>query len=68
LQVYPSQQNYLPSNLKMEVLDDSGNVFLEAESRKADNWIKLELSGDRGDSFAVQLTLGEACFNKQFVL
>jgi hypothetical protein len=68
LQVYPSQQSYLPSNLKMEVLDDSGNVFLEAESRKADNWIKLELSGDRGDSFAVQLTLGEACFNKQFVL
>ena len=68
LQVYPSQQNYLPSNLKMEVLDESGNVFLEAESRKADNWIKLELSGDRGDRFAVQLTLGEACFNKQFVL
>ncbi len=68
LQVYPSQQNYLPSNLKMEVLDESGNVFLEAESRRADNWIKLELSGDRGDSFAVKLTLGEACFHKQFVL
>lgn len=68
LQVYPSQQNYLPSNLKMEVLDESENVFLEAESRKADNWIKLELSGDRGDRFTVQLTLGEACFNKQFFL
>jgi len=68
LQVYPSQQNYLPSNLKMEVLDESGNVFLEAESRRADNWIKLELSGDRGDSFAVRLTLGEASFHKQFVL
>ncbi|NEP46476.1 MAG: DUF1822 family protein [Okeania sp. SIO2H7] len=68
LQLYPRGQNCLPSNLKMEVLDENGNVFLEAESRKADNLIQLELNGDRGDSFSLQLTLREAFFNKQFVL
>lgn len=69
LRVHPAGvQNYLPPNLQLIILDDKGEKFLEAQSRSADNWIQLELSGECGDNFSVKLVLGEASFTKEFVL
>jgi len=69
LRVYPAgERNYLPSNLQLMVLNDQGAIFLEAQSRKADSWIQLELTGEYEDSFMVKLILGEAIFTKEFVL
>ncbi|WP_421654743.1 DUF1822 family protein [Leptothermofonsia sp. ETS-13] len=45
LQVHPISQPQLPSGVQLIVLDDSGTVFLEAESRDTDNYIQLRFSG-----------------------
>ncbi|MBD3882269.1 DUF1822 family protein [Phormidium tenue FACHB-886] len=68
LQVHPTQQAYLPANLRLTVLDGAGNPFLEAESRGADNYIQLQFSGVPGEQFVVQVAIGDACVVEQFVI
>jgi Protein of unknown function (DUF1822) len=66
LQVHPRHSQYLPAELKLMVLDEAENVFLEATSRSADNYIQLRFSGTSGEHFSVQLTLGEASILEEF--
>jgi Protein of unknown function (DUF1822) len=69
LQVHPTQaQPYLPPELKLVVLDQSGNRFLEAQSREADNYIQLIFSGNPGERFSIQVALGEASVTEDFVI
>lgn len=68
LQVHPTQQSYLPANLRLTVLDDAGSSFLEAQSRGADNYIQLQFSGMPGERFGVQVAIGDANVVEQFVI
>lgn len=69
LQLHPArQQTTLPPGAQMAVLDDTGNVFLEAESRQADNWIQLEFIGLPGERFTVKITVGEASLTESFLI
>ena len=69
LQLRPSGgQTYLPPDVQMIVLDDAGEVFLEARSRSADNWIQLEFSGEPGERFSVKVALGDASIVEDFVI
>ncbi|MDX2211944.1 MAG: DUF1822 family protein [Oculatellaceae cyanobacterium bins.114] len=69
LQVHPTQdQPYLPANLRLTVLDESGATFLEAESRVADNYIQLQFSGNSGERFGVQITLGDSSVFEEFMI
>ncbi len=69
LQIRPGKrQPYLPPGLQMMVIDDNDAVFLEAESRRADNWIQLEFRGLPGERFAVKVALGEANLTESFVI
>ena len=69
LQIRPGKrQTYLPPGLQMMVIDDTDAVFLEAESRRADNWIQLEFRGLPGERFTVKITLGEASLTESFVI
>ena len=69
LQVYPSDnQVYLPAEVRLTILDESGAVFLEAISRELDNYIQLELSGDPGEQFSIQLRLGDETTTENFVM
>jgi len=69
LQVYPGDsQVYLPAEVQLTVLDESGAVFLEAISRELDNYIQLELSGDPGEQFSIQLRLGDETTTENFVM
>jgi hypothetical protein len=68
LQVHPTQQPYLPADLRLTVLDDVGNTFLEAQSRGADNYIQLQFSGLSGERFGVQVAIEDASIVEQFVI
>ncbi len=69
LQVNPGGgQTYLPPDVELIVLDDTGDVFLEARSRSADNWIQLEFRGEPGERFSVKVALGDASIMEYFAI
>jgi hypothetical protein len=69
LQVHPGGgKTYLPPDVELIVLDDTGGVFLEARSRSADNWIQLEFRGEPGERFSVKVALGDASIMEDFVI
>ncbi len=69
LRVNPvGSQTYLPPNLQLIVLDESGETILSAQARNADNWIQLEFSGEPGEQFSVRLALGDVSTEEDFVI
>lgn len=66
LQVHPKNLPYLPAELKLMVLDEAENVFLEATSRSADNYIQLQFSGTSGERFSVKVAFGDASIVEEF--
>jgi hypothetical protein len=69
LQVHPGgKEQFLPPNLQLMVLDDSGKVFLEAKSRKMDNYTQLVFSGEVGEHFSIQIVFGDVKIEENFVI
>ncbi len=69
LQVHPGgSKTYLPPGVQLIVLDESGEIFLEAQSRTADNWIQLEFRGEPGERFSVKVALGDASIREEFII
>ncbi|MFN6516886.1 MAG: DUF1822 family protein [Nostoc sp. CreGUA01] len=50
-------QIYLPPGVHLTVLDSSGAVFLDAQSRKSDNYIQLQFRGEPREEFSVRVAL-----------
>lgn len=56
LQIYPvDTQDNLPSGLSVKLLDESGNVCLQAEAQSTDDWITLEFDCQRNEDFSLQI-------------
>jgi hypothetical protein len=68
LAVYPVIGMYLPQFLKLVVLDETGNVFKEIESRSIDNFIQFEFNGDAGEHFSAQVIFAELVVTENFVI
>ena len=70
VQVYPGQeQTYLPSNLRLMMLSESGETLQEVCSRDQDNYIQLRhFKGQAGDRFSIQVALGNVSVTEDFVL
>lgn len=69
LQVHPAgSQIYLPPQLQLAVLDATEQLFLEAQARKADNYIQLQFSGNPGENFSVKVALGNVSFIENFII
>lgn len=69
LQVHPTgSQIYLPALLQLIVLDERGEIFLEAKARRADNYIQLQFSGTAGEKFSVKVALGEVSITENFAI
>jgi hypothetical protein len=66
LQVHPTDQPYLPPNLRLLVLDESGATFLDTQSRSLDNVIQLQFFGKPRERFTVHVALGDACVVEKF--
>ena len=68
LAVYPVTDKCLPQFLKLVVLDETGNIFKEIESRSIDNFIQFEFSGDVGEHFSAQVIFAELVVTENFVI
>lgn len=68
VQVYPVNRPYLPANLELLILDASGEMFMQAQARQADNYIQLQFSGKPGEPFTTQTKLESICHSEQFVV
>ncbi len=67
LKVLPTgDRRYLPPDLQLMVLDESGAVFLSAQSRSADNYLQLQFRGEPGDEFSVKVALGDVSITENF--
>jgi hypothetical protein len=62
-------ETYLPSGLRLTVLDDLGETFLEVSSGRTDNLLQTRQFGGRsGERFRVQISLGEDSIAEDFVI
>ncbi|MBW4671454.1 MAG: DUF1822 family protein [Cyanomargarita calcarea GSE-NOS-MK-12-04C] len=69
LQVHSAgNEIYLPQGVHLTILDESGAVFLEAQSRSADNYIQLQFRGELKERFSVKVALDEASVTQNFVI
>ncbi|MBD1847024.1 DUF1822 family protein [Cyanobacteria bacterium FACHB-63] len=69
LQVYPIESEpYLPTNLKLILLDEDGNPLHEITARQADICIQLKFSGHAGEPFGVKVALNDASITEDFVI
>jgi hypothetical protein len=69
LRVYPTGDKvYLPAQLQLILLDESGKSVLEVTARRADACIQLILSGNPGERFAVRVALGDAGVTEYFLI
>ena len=68
LAVYPVTGICLPQFLKLVVLDETGNIFKEIESRSIDNFIQFEFYGDAGEHFSAQVIFAELVVTEDFVI
>jgi Protein of unknown function (DUF1822) len=70
VRLYPinEEPNYLPPAAELIILDESGEVFLEAKSRQADNWIQLEFCGEPGERFSIKVAREDAEITEDFAI
>ncbi|MHC5727607.1 MAG: DUF1822 family protein [Nostoc sp.] len=59
-------QIYLPPGVYLTVLDSSGTVFLEAQSRKSDNYIQLQFRGEATEQFSVRVAMNDTSITEHF--
>jgi Protein of unknown function (DUF1822) len=69
LQVYPvNAVGFLPSNLKLALLDPSGQALREVTARQADVYIQLKFNGALGERFSVRIELETSRITEDFVI
>ncbi|MEH2453029.1 DUF1822 family protein [Nostoc sp.] len=57
---------YLPPGVHLTVLDSSGAVFLNAQSRKLDNYIQLQFRGEPTEQFSVRVAINDISITEYF--
>ncbi|MEL7039426.1 MAG: DUF1822 family protein [Cyanobacteria bacterium J06592_8] len=67
IEVSPTQVSESPQNLHVMILDETGDVLMEAQAKSTEE-IKLEFSGEKGDRFSVQLVWDDLCLTEQFAI
>lgn len=70
VQLHPKdEKNYLPSNLRVNLLSETGEIIQEVVSRSNDNYIQLKrFRGYPGEGFDIQLSHGNFMFKETFVI
>lgn len=68
VEVQPSKSHYLPTNVQLLVLDEDGEVVMDAHARHDNKQMQLEFSGEPGDRFSVKVVLGDVSVTENFVV
>jgi hypothetical protein len=68
VEVHPTgKQIYLPQNLKLILLDEAGEVVMQAQA-KSTKKIQLEFSGEPEESFSIKVALDDVSITEAFVI
>ncbi len=62
------EQEYLPSELQLILLESDGDTVMEATTRQDNKNLKFEFTGTRGESFSVRLQLSNNFCQENFIL
>lgn len=66
--LYPvDPQLYLPKDVQVTILDENEDAVMEAIAKNSHN-LQLDFSGERGESFSIQVQLGNANLREGFVI
>ena len=70
VQVHPTGgENYLPPNIRVIMLSESGEILQSAQSRSQDNYIQLKrFRGNAGECFSIQVATGDISVTETFVI
>lgn len=68
IQLRPTQQPYLPEDIRLVILDQTGTIFGEVQARANDNYIQWQFSGLSSERFTVQIQLEDAQVMQEFVI
>ena len=61
-------QTYLPSNLKVMVLNEDGEAVMDVHAGSDNKTIQLEFGGEAGDRFGIMVALGDVSVTENFVI
>ncbi|MGK7886971.1 MAG: DUF1822 family protein [Crocosphaera sp.] len=62
------QQEYLPSELQLMLLDSDEDIVMEATTRQENRNLKFEFTGTSGETFSLKLRLFDDDFQETFIL
>jgi hypothetical protein len=70
VQIHPKdEKTYLPANLKLNLISESGEMVQDVVSRSNDNYIQLKrFRGYPGEKFNIQISNGELIITETFVI
>jgi Protein of unknown function (DUF1822) len=70
VQIHPKSEDiYLPSNLKLILLSQSGKILQEVQSRTNDHYIQLKrFKSSLGNRFSIQVALNDVNITEEFLL
>ncbi|HIK06897.1 MAG TPA: DUF1822 family protein [Trichormus sp. M33_DOE_039] len=70
IQLHPTgKQKFLPSNIKLSLLSETGTLLYEVSSRTQDNYIQLKsFKGEEGNSFSIEVSLDDIKIREKFEL
>ncbi|MFL9454201.1 DUF1822 family protein [Tolypothrix bouteillei VB521301_2] len=70
VQLHPtSSEFYLPVNIKLGLLSESGEIIQEVQAREQDNYVQLKLfEGEVGECFRIQVALNDRQVTENFVI
>lgn len=63
-----TNQNYLPQDLQLMVLDETGQAVMQAQTRNTNKKICLDFKGDAGERFSIKLVLGDSTVTEAFII
>jgi len=63
-----SDQTYLPENLKLTLLSESGEPLDEVQVKTNENRTRQELKGSSGDQFSIKIALGDISVIEDFII
>ena len=69
VQVHPVEDvAYLPPGLQLIVIEPTSGLYEFVEVQNQDNWVQLEIAFEPGETFKVQLQLGELMVTEDFIV
>ena len=62
------ESSYLPPNLKLNILDELGNICSQRQIDNNEFWFDLSIEGELRDRFTLKVELDDASFEENFII